>query len=300
MGALPRGRGPAAVLAVGSHAVWPLSERTLWQRLPAAVQAHISLEDQASASDSAPSSVDAVLLHADAETTLQIMRAWAERPGAIVPLTTLKPGEQNIPLERLVTERSISTNTAAAGCAATNSVMCANAAPFGPIAGSITKASRRVGLSQPSISQQLAKLEERLGTKLLHRTTRRLSLTEAGQQYLSRVRNILQDIQEADAAASSQTTELAGLLRLHAPPGIDIDRVALKPAFLAFGAGIVAERRGGQQGPHAQRRRKDVHKAAGRDAQARADRARQGVARRLHRERGHSPRQLLSREVCGA
>ena len=105
----------AAVLAVGSHAVWPSSARALWQRLPAEVQAHISLEAQALVNASASLPVDAVLLHADADTTLQIMRAWAQRAGAIVSLTTLKPGEQNIPLERLVTERSISTNTAAAG-----------------------------------------------------------------------------------------------------------------------------------------------------------------------------------------
>ena len=55
-------------------------------------------------------------------------------------------------------------------------------------------------------------------TRLLQRTTRRLALTDAGQTYLSRVRSILQDIDEADAVASAHTTELAGLLRLHAPP----------------------------------------------------------------------------------
>lgn len=61
-------------------------------------------------------------------------------------------------------------------------------------------------------------LAQHLGTRLLQRTTRRLSLTEAGQTYLSRVRNILQDIDEAHAVTSSHSTELAGLLRLHAPP----------------------------------------------------------------------------------
>jgi DNA-binding transcriptional LysR family regulator len=52
----------------------------------------------------------------------------------------------------------------------------------------------------------------------LQRTTRRLALTDAGQTYLLRVRNILQDIDEADAVARSHTTVVAGLLRLHAPP----------------------------------------------------------------------------------
>ena len=68
------------------------------------------------------------------------------------------------------------------------------------------------------VTRLVADLEDHLGTRLLQRTTRRLSLTEAGQTYLSRVRNILQDIDEAHAVASSHTTELAGLLRLHAPP----------------------------------------------------------------------------------
>jgi len=61
-------------------------------------------------------------------------------------------------------------------------------------------------------------LEEHLGTRLLHRTTRRLSLSEAGERYLSRVRAILQDIDEADVMVSSLTHELAGVLRILAPP----------------------------------------------------------------------------------
>ncbi|HEY9278683.1 MAG TPA: LysR substrate-binding domain-containing protein [Eoetvoesiella sp.] len=64
----------------------------------------------------------------------------------------------------------------------------------------------------------VADLEEHLGTRLLQRTTRRLSLTDAGRTYLNRVRNILQDIDEAEAITSSQTHELAGVLRVHAPP----------------------------------------------------------------------------------
>ena len=84
--------------------------------------------------------------------------------------------------------------------------------------GGFAAAARALDMSAPVVTRLVADLEDHLGTRLLQRSTRRLSLTEAGQQYLSRVRNILQDIHEADAAASSQTTELAGLLRLHAPP----------------------------------------------------------------------------------
>ncbi len=84
--------------------------------------------------------------------------------------------------------------------------------------GGFAAAARALDMSAPVVTRLVADLEDHLGTRLLQRSTRRLSLTEAGQQYLNRVRNILQDIHEADAAVSAQTTELAGLLRLHAPP----------------------------------------------------------------------------------
>jgi len=84
--------------------------------------------------------------------------------------------------------------------------------------GGFAAAARALDMSPPVVTRLVVDLEEHLGTRLLQRTTRRLSLTEAGQIYLNRVRNILQDIDEADAVTSSHTTELAGLLRLHAPP----------------------------------------------------------------------------------
>ena len=84
--------------------------------------------------------------------------------------------------------------------------------------GSFAAASRWLDMSPPVVTRLVADLEDHLGTRRLQRSTRRLSLTEAGQVYLSRVRNILQDIDEADAVTRSQTTDLAGLLRIHAPP----------------------------------------------------------------------------------
>lgn len=84
--------------------------------------------------------------------------------------------------------------------------------------GGFAAAARALDLSAPVVTRLVADLEEHLGTRLLQRSTRRLSLTEAGQTYLSRVRHILQDIDEAEEATSSHTTETAGLLRLHAPP----------------------------------------------------------------------------------
>ena len=100
----------AALLAVGSHSVWPNAAMNLWSELPVTVQHHISLEDP-----DAPDPVDAALLHADARTTLDTLAILSRRPGAIVTLTALRPGDSAVPLARLVTERSISTNTAAAG-----------------------------------------------------------------------------------------------------------------------------------------------------------------------------------------
>lgn len=84
--------------------------------------------------------------------------------------------------------------------------------------GGFAAAARALDLSAPVVTRLVADLEDHLGTRLLQRSTRRLSLTEAGQTYLSRVRNILQDIDEAHALTSAHTQELAGTLRLHAPP----------------------------------------------------------------------------------
>jgi RHH-type proline utilization regulon transcriptional repressor/proline dehydrogenase/delta 1-pyrroline-5-carboxylate dehydrogenase len=104
----------AAVLAVGSHAVWPHAAQGLRQRLPMAVQNAITLQDLTSPEPS-PAPVDAALLHADAATILRTQALLAQRPGAIVTLTAMAPGDSAVPLARLVSERSISTNTAAAG-----------------------------------------------------------------------------------------------------------------------------------------------------------------------------------------
>ncbi len=84
--------------------------------------------------------------------------------------------------------------------------------------GGFAAAARALDMSPPVVTRLVADLEEHLGARLLQRTTRRLSLTEAGQHYLGRVRNILQDIEEADSVARAHTQELSGLLRVHAPP----------------------------------------------------------------------------------
>lgn len=84
--------------------------------------------------------------------------------------------------------------------------------------GGFAAAARALDMSPAVVTRLVADLEEHLGTRLLHRTTRRVSLTDAGESYLERVRVILQDLDEAHALVSSQTSELAGVLRLLAPP----------------------------------------------------------------------------------
>lgn len=92
--------------------------------------------------------------------------------------------------------------------------------------GSFAAAARQLNLSPPVVTRLVADLEAHLDTRLLQRSTRRLVLTEAGQEYLERVRNILLEIDEAEAQTRHQTRELEGLIRLHAPPVLTTHVVA--------------------------------------------------------------------------
>ena len=84
--------------------------------------------------------------------------------------------------------------------------------------GGFAAAARAMDISPPVVTRLIAELEAYLGTRLFQRTTRRVSLTEAGETYLVRVRQILQDVDEADALASAHTNELAGRLRVNTLP----------------------------------------------------------------------------------
>ena len=84
--------------------------------------------------------------------------------------------------------------------------------------GGFAVAARTMNMSPAVMTRLIVDLEEHLGVRLLQRTTRKLSLTEAGQSYLSRVRSILSDVHEAEASTRQQTDELAGLLRIHTQP----------------------------------------------------------------------------------
>ena len=92
--------------------------------------------------------------------------------------------------------------------------------------GSLSAAARSLGMSQTMATKHLAALEERLGIKLVHRSTRRLTLTEAGRSYLEAAERILVDLEDADAQASAQSVEVRGTLRLNAPLSFGIREIA--------------------------------------------------------------------------
>ncbi|NII10798.1 LysR family transcriptional regulator [Oleiagrimonas sp. C23AA] len=83
--------------------------------------------------------------------------------------------------------------------------------------GSLAAASRALGMTPAMAGKHLAALEASLGARLLHRTTRKLHLTEAGQDYYARGRHILESIDEADRRARDLQSEPQGLLRISAP-----------------------------------------------------------------------------------
>jgi DNA-binding transcriptional LysR family regulator len=82
--------------------------------------------------------------------------------------------------------------------------------------GSFSRAARALRLSQPSISRIVGDLETRLGVKLLLRTTRRISTTDAGKVFLERAREILAGIEDAESAARG-VDSLSGLIRVALP-----------------------------------------------------------------------------------
>ncbi len=86
--------------------------------------------------------------------------------------------------------------------------------------GGFAAAARAMDMSPAVVTRLVADLEGHLGTRLLHRSTRRQSLTDAGEAYLARIRPLLQDLEEADALVSSRTRDLAGVLRVMAPPAM--------------------------------------------------------------------------------
>jgi DNA-binding transcriptional LysR family regulator len=98
--------------------------------------------------------------------------------------------------------------------------------------GGFAAAARKLDLTPAAVTRLVSDLEKHLGVRLLQRTTRRLSLTPAGEAYLARLRNILVDIDEADALAQAQSREMSGTVRVLAQPALATHVIA--PAIASF------------------------------------------------------------------
>ncbi|MGX5665252.1 LysR family transcriptional regulator [Rhizobium daejeonense] len=98
--------------------------------------------------------------------------------------------------------------------------------------GSMSMAARDLGLSPAVVSKRIKRLEDRLGTRLLQRTTRQISLTEAGQGFHQRILAVLAGIEEAETYASGRASEVSGTLKISAPTSFG--RMHIAPHLKAF------------------------------------------------------------------
>ncbi len=84
-------------------------------------------------------------------------------------------------------------------------------------AGSFVRAADALGASKPALSRYVADLETRLGVRLLHRTTRKLSLTDEGRAFYARCKSVLTEVDDAEAEATARAVQASGLLKISVP-----------------------------------------------------------------------------------
>lgn len=102
-------------------------------------------------------------------------------------------------------------------------------------AGSFVRGAEALNLSNTAVSRLVGDLEARLGVRLLHRTTRRLSLTQEGEIFHERCKHLLDGIAEAEAELSAHSGEVIGQLRINVPVTFGLMHLApLWPAFMAL------------------------------------------------------------------
>ncbi len=98
--------------------------------------------------------------------------------------------------------------------------------------GGFAKAARDLGLSRAMVTKHVMQLEGKLSTRLFNRTTRSLGLTEVGESYLERCQQVLQDVEEMEAAITHLQSEPKGTLKISSPPVIGAVHIA--PALAEF------------------------------------------------------------------
>ena len=98
--------------------------------------------------------------------------------------------------------------------------------------GSLSATARELGITPPAVTKRLMLMEQRLGVRLLNRTTRRVSLTSEGETYLSQASRILGEIRDMEESVSSSRAEPKGLLRVNATLGFG--RTAIAPLVSGF------------------------------------------------------------------
>lgn len=109
-------------------------------------------------------------------------------------------------------------------------------------AGSFVRAAEALQVSKTAVSRLIAELEARLGVRLLHRTTRKLSLTEEGEVFHARCKELLAGVEEAEAEVTARADEAIGLLRLNVPVSFGLTHLApLWPAFLQQHASVTLD-----------------------------------------------------------
>ena len=99
--------------------------------------------------------------------------------------------------------------------------------------GSFVRASDALDMSKPAVSRHIAELEQRLGVRLLQRTTRKLSLTEEGRLFYARSKALLADVEVAEAEVSAKSVAVKGLIKVNVPVSFGLLELApLWPDFM--------------------------------------------------------------------
>jgi DNA-binding transcriptional LysR family regulator len=108
--------------------------------------------------------------------------------------------------------------------------------------GSFAAAARALGVSAAGVSKNVRELEADLGVRLFHRTTRAMALTDEGALYHERMRVLLAEMDEVDAAVTEVSSQVRGRLRVTAPMSVGLLRLApLVPAFLSEHPGVTLD-----------------------------------------------------------